>query len=91
MSRIVIVILLCHHQKHADLIYNNCSIEIFSRLMIISDGGKVVRVPSCSPRSPVFDSRHYQIFCVGVGLERGPLSLMRINEELLERKVVAPV
>jgi hypothetical protein len=26
-----------------------------------------------------------------VGLERGPLSLMRINEELLERKVAAPV
>jgi hypothetical protein len=25
------------------------------------------------------------------GLERGPLSLMRINEELLERKVAAPV
>jgi hypothetical protein len=26
-----------------------------------------------------------------VGLERGPLSLMKINEELLERKVAAPV
>jgi hypothetical protein len=26
-----------------------------------------------------------------VGLERGPLSLMRIIEELLERKVAAPV
>jgi hypothetical protein len=26
-----------------------------------------------------------------VGLERGPLSLETINEELLERKVVAPV
>jgi hypothetical protein len=26
-----------------------------------------------------------------VGLERGPLSLVRINEELLERKVEAPV
>jgi hypothetical protein len=26
-----------------------------------------------------------------VGLERGPLSLVRINEELLERKVAAPV
>jgi hypothetical protein len=28
---------------------------------------------------------------MSVGLERGPLSLMRINEELLERKVAAPV
>jgi hypothetical protein len=26
-----------------------------------------------------------------VGLERGPLSLVRIIEELLERKVTAPV
>jgi hypothetical protein len=26
-----------------------------------------------------------------VGLERGPLSLVRIIEELLERKVAAPV
>jgi hypothetical protein len=26
-----------------------------------------------------------------MGLEYGPLSLVRINEELLERKVVAPV
>jgi hypothetical protein len=28
---------------------------------------------------------------VAVGLERGPLSLVRINEELLERKIAAPV
>jgi hypothetical protein len=28
---------------------------------------------------------------VAVGLEQGPLSLASINEELLERKVVAPV
>jgi hypothetical protein len=34
-----------------------------------------------------FDSRRYQIFCVAVGLEWGPISLVRINEELLERKV----
>jgi hypothetical protein len=26
-----------------------------------------------------------------VGLERGPLSLVRITQELLERKVAAPV
>jgi hypothetical protein len=49
----------------------------------------VVRVPGCRPRSPGFDSRRYQIFCLAVGLERGPLSLVRINEELLERKVAA--
>jgi hypothetical protein len=33
-----------------------------------------------------FDSRRYQIFWEVVGLERGPLSLVRIIEELLEWK-----
>jgi hypothetical protein len=33
-----------------------------------------------------FDSRRYQMFRVAVGLERGPFSLVRINEELLEKK-----
>jgi hypothetical protein len=33
---------------------------------------------------PGFDPRRYQIFWVVVGLERGPLSLVRSNEELLE-------
>jgi hypothetical protein len=33
-----------------------------------------------------FDSRCYQILCEVVGLERGPLSLVRTIEELLERK-----
>jgi hypothetical protein len=46
--------------------------------------GLVVTVPGCRPRGPEFDFRHYQIFCVAVGLERGPLSRVRINEELLE-------
>jgi hypothetical protein len=44
----------------------------------------VVRVPGCTPRGPAFDSRPCDIFCVALGLERGPLSLVRINEELLE-------
>jgi hypothetical protein len=38
-----------------------------------------------------FDSRHYQIFWKVVGLERGPLSLVSTTEELLDRKVAAPV
>jgi hypothetical protein len=48
-------------------------------------------------RRPGFDSRHYQIFGGGggektvVGLERGPLSLVSTTEELLDRKVAAPV
>jgi hypothetical protein len=42
-------------------------------------------------RGPGFDSRRNQIFCIAVGLERGLLSLVSINEELLEIKVAAPV
>jgi hypothetical protein len=44
----------------------------------------VVRVPGYRSRVPGFDSRSYQIFLEVVGLERGPLSLVRIIEELLE-------
>jgi hypothetical protein len=38
-----------------------------------------------------FDSLLYQIFREVVSLERGPLCLMSTTEELLERKVAAPV
>jgi hypothetical protein len=41
-------------------------------------------------RRPGFDSRHYQKKKV-VGLERGPLSVVSTTEELLDRKVEAPV
>jgi hypothetical protein len=41
-------------------------------------------------RRPGFDSRHYQKKKV-LGLERGPLSLVSTTEELLDRKVAAPV
>jgi hypothetical protein len=43
-------------------------------------------------RRPGFDSRHYQKEKEKVvGLERGPLSLVSTTEELLDRKVAAPV
>jgi hypothetical protein len=48
--------------------------------------GLVVRVPGYRSRGPRFDFRRYQIFREVVGLKRGPLSLMRIIEELLEWK-----
>jgi hypothetical protein len=35
-------------------------------------------------RVPGFDSRRYQIFSEVVGLQRDPLSLLRIIEELLQ-------
>jgi hypothetical protein len=42
-------------------------------------------------RSPEFDSRRYKILWEVVGLERDPLSLVSTTEELLDRKVAAPV
>jgi hypothetical protein len=51
----------------------------------------VVRVPGRYLRGPGFDSWRHQIFCVAVGLEQGPLSPVKINEELLERNVATPV
>jgi hypothetical protein len=46
--------------------------------------GLVVRVSGYRSRGPGFDSRPYHIFCEEGGLERGPLSLVRTIEELLE-------
>jgi len=46
--------------------------------------GLVVRVSDYRYRGPGFDPRRYQIFSAVVGLERGPLSLVRSIEELLE-------
>jgi hypothetical protein len=46
--------------------------------------GLVVRVSGYRYRGPGFDPRRYQIFWVIVGLEQGPLSLVRSIEELLE-------
>jgi hypothetical protein len=46
--------------------------------------GLVVGVPGYRYRGSGFDFRRYQIFREVVGLERGPLSLVRIIEELLE-------
>jgi hypothetical protein len=48
--------------------------------------GLVARVSGYRSRGPEFDSRRYQIFWEVVGLERGPLSLVSLTEELLEWK-----
>jgi hypothetical protein len=48
--------------------------------------GLVARVSGYRSRGPGFDSRRYLIFLEVVDLERGPLSLVRITEELLEWK-----
>jgi hypothetical protein len=48
--------------------------------------GPVVRAPGYISKGPGFDSRHYQVFGVVVGLERGPLS-----RGYLKEKVASPV
>jgi hypothetical protein len=60
-------------------------------MFIVSDRlcGVVVRVFDYRSRGLGFDSRALQKKVVG--LERGPLSLVSITEELLDRKVVVPV
>jgi hypothetical protein len=45
----------------------------------------VVRVSGYRSIGPEFDSRRFQIFWEAVGLERGPLSLVRTTEEVLGR------
>jgi hypothetical protein len=62
-----------------------------SQREILTNKYLVVRVPGYRYRGPGLYSRRYQIFWEIVSLERGPLSLVRITEELLERKVVSPV
>jgi len=54
--------------------------------------GLVVRVSGYRYRGPGFDLRRYQIFRVVVGLEQGPLSLVRSNwvATWIKKKVGAP-
>jgi hypothetical protein len=66
-----------YYYHHLPFLY----LSLFDRL-----SGLVIGVPGCKPRGSVFDSRPYQIFCITLGLELGPLSLLSINEEQLERK-----
>jgi hypothetical protein len=66
----------------------------FKFLYVRSDDcpfGLVVRISGYYPRGPGFDSRHYKFFCIAVGLERDPLSLVSLNEELLEQEIAALV
>ena len=67
---------------HVTLWYFNCHYYVYDRLC-----GLVVRVSGYRYRGLGFDSRRYQILWVVVGLERGPLSLLRSIEELLDEKV----
>jgi hypothetical protein len=52
--------------------------------------GLVVRIPGYRSRGSGFDSGRNQILWEVVSQEQGPLSLVRIIEELLEWKVADP-
>jgi hypothetical protein len=44
----------------------------------------VIKIPGYSQRGAGFDFGRYQGVCAAVDLERNPISLVKINEELLE-------
>jgi hypothetical protein len=76
--------------------YSLCQEEIVYRLLKMVTGfkhrlrGLVVRVLGCrsgGPGSIPGTTKKKKL----LGLERGPLSLVSTNEELLDRKVAAPV
>jgi hypothetical protein len=51
----------------------------------------VLIAPGYRSRGSGVDSLLYQILLVAVGLDRGLLRPVKINKELLEEKVVAPL
>jgi hypothetical protein len=59
---------------------------LFSSPSTTSKTASVVKVPRYRSRRPGSDSRRYQIFWEVMGLERGPLSLVRITEERLRSR-----
>jgi hypothetical protein len=75
-----------YYRKYVFKIINICKFKHVDRLC-----GLVVRVLDYRYRGPGFDSRALQKKNKVVGLEWGPLSLVSTTEELLDRKVAAPV
>jgi hypothetical protein len=81
------------HWNNISLYIKYCSSNLeLRRVNKTSDSlcGLVVKSSWLHIRRPGFDSRHYQKTKI-VGLERVPLSLVSTTEELLDRKLAAPV
>jgi hypothetical protein len=73
------------NKEHLDSAWNMVRYDFFIDRLC----GLVVRILDYRSRGPGFDSRALQKKVVG--LERSPLSLVSTTEELLDRKVAAPV
>jgi hypothetical protein len=68
------------------IVFNSLT-YVFTYSLFYDTSKSQIRPPLWSSgQSSWFDSRRYQISSEVVGLERGPLSLVRIIEELLEWK-----
>jgi hypothetical protein len=76
------------HQLHYHVMAWRITCMYLSAYVIMSGRlcGLVVRVRGYRSRDAGFYSRRYQVFWEVVGLERSPLSLVSITEELLEWK-----
>jgi hypothetical protein len=80
LSSVSLTLLIFQTAKRSKMIVH---IKYFKRVWhVLLDRfcGLAVRVPGYRYRGLGFDSRRYQIFWEIVGLERGPLSLVRIIE-----------
>jgi hypothetical protein len=75
--------LFCRHLLSS---FRVTALFVFFTFSFVHFCGLVVRVPEYRSRNPGFDSRHYQIFLVVVGLVRGPPRFVTKIEVLLERK-----
>jgi hypothetical protein len=73
------------------LAYNNMDFMVMPFPAVWIKFGFIKALSSYRFSGPGLESRPYQIFWEVGGLERGPLSLVRTIEELLEKKVAAPV
>jgi hypothetical protein len=62
---------------------------MLSKVKDDNNWGVIVKSSWLQIQMTEFNSRRYQIFWELMGLERGPLSLVSIIEELFERKKVA--
>jgi hypothetical protein len=86
----IVKVIICYDKED----YNRACVKfrIFNNVVVVKYDrlcGLVVRVPGFRSSGPGFDFRALQKKVVS--LERGPFSLVSTTEELLDRKVAAPV